>query len=87
MAKHVAASGDTLQRLLARDGKRRRCHALTRRHSVPQVNLRIERWHRRLMWAVALLLLRSGITRLPRHDLMRRFGAFSDTIMRSNGCR
>lgn len=53
---------------------------MKRRHDVPHVNLRIERWHRHLVYGVVLLLTGSGIAWLLAHYFMRRFGEFGETI-------
>jgi hypothetical protein len=53
---------------------------MKRRHNVPHVNLRIERWHRRLVYGVVLLLTASGIAWLIAHYFMRGVGEFGETI-------
>jgi hypothetical protein len=53
---------------------------MKRRHEHPHVNLRMERWHRRAVYAVSLLLAASGIAWLLAHFFLRRAGEFGETI-------
>jgi hypothetical protein len=53
---------------------------MRRRHDIAHVNLRMERWHRRSLYGVALLLTASGIAWLLAHYFLRRAGEFGVTI-------
>ncbi|MBK4736420.1 DUF4405 domain-containing protein [Noviherbaspirillum pedocola] len=53
---------------------------MKRRHEHPHVNLRMERWHRRSLYGVTLLLVVSGIAWLIAHFFLRRAGEFGETI-------
>ena len=45
-----------------------------------QVNLRLERWHRRSMYAVCAWLAATGLLWLSAHFMMRSAGEFGETI-------
>ena len=49
-------------------------------HSRHQINLRLERWHRRWIYAVCTLLLLSGAVWLLARYLLRPVGEFGETI-------
>jgi len=53
---------------------------MKRRHDIPHVNLRIERWHRASIYGVVLLLTATGIAWLLAHYFLRRAGEFGETI-------
>ncbi|MET3132581.1 hypothetical protein AAKU55_002858 [Oxalobacteraceae bacterium GrIS 1.11] len=54
--------------------------ATARAHARHHINLRLERWHRRCIYASAAALLLSGIAWLLAHYLMRPVGQFGETV-------
>ena len=60
-----------------RQRKKHQQHPAATQH---QVNLRLERWHRRSMYAVCAWLAATGLLWLPAHFMMRSVGEFGETI-------
>lgn len=60
-----------------RQRKKHQQHPAATQH---QVNLRLERWHRRSMYAVCAWLAATGLLWLPAHFMMRSVGEFGEII-------
>lgn len=60
-----------------RQRKKHQQHPAATQH---QVNLRLERWHRRSMYAVCAWLAATGLLWLPAHFMMRSVGEFDEII-------
>ena len=55
-------------------------HATSAAHTRDHINLRLERWHRRCVYAVGAALLLSGLAWLLARYFMRPVGQFGETI-------